>query len=646
MRRHLLALPSNLLGRSAKLCLGAEHAIAYTSTMSSMATKFGIIGLVGFFCSQHFLASSTPRNTPDLAVKKAIPLLQRTAQSWFKGAKCLSCHHQSLTQATVAVARERGFAVDESKSKELNVRIISRLVPGRYEHYEGTGDINGSAGNSYNLFGWGVAGLRGDESSSAEIYYLLSKQSSDGSWPSLSHRPPLEDDPFTLTALALRGLTVYAPPELRTEAIVAIGKAKSWLVKNSPKTNQEMTFKLLGLAWSQAPRTEIDKVRQQILSSQQPDGGWSQLASMKSDAYATGQVLVALQSAGRLSPKLKAVQLGVKFLVDSQLADGSWLVKTRRRFPGLPYFETGFPHREHQFISFAGTAWSTMALAMRRNTKERNSILDLTRISLQKVNLPLGKTPKDDRLLRAALLGTVDEVKQAITAGADINAIGIEGSTALMYAARDAKKVGYLIEHGAKVNAVSNSKTTALHVASGFVGGTESVRLLVKAGANIEALNDQGETPLALAVVSTDTAKAKFLLDNGANPNTERLIAGISALSAKNASTLKLLIDRGLKIESRVSPEGHSLLAFCVMDGSEDIVNLLLENGANPNDATPNGMTVLMTAAMCDPGHSRIVESLMRHGAKVDTKTPEGKTALSLAKKYHNDHLAEVIARQ
>ena len=88
------------------------------------------------------------------------------------------------------------------------------------------------------------------------------------------------------------------------------------------------------------------------------------------------------------------------------------------------------------------------------------------------------------------------------------------------------------------------------------------------------------------------------------------------------------------------------MLAFCVMDGSEDIVNLLLENGANPNDATPNGMTVLMTAAMCDPGHSRIVESLMRHGAKVDTKTPEGKTALSLAKKYHNDHLAEVIARQ
>ena len=82
---------------------------------------------------------------------------------------------------------------------------------------------------------------------------------------------------------------------------------------------------------------------------------------MASDAYSTGQALVALREAGILSPRDPRYQRGVRYLVDSQLEDGSWLVRTRA--PSFqPYFDSEFPHGYDQFISAAATNWAVMAL--------------------------------------------------------------------------------------------------------------------------------------------------------------------------------------------------------------------------------------------------------------------------------------------
>jgi N-acyl-D-amino-acid deacylase len=82
---------------------------------------------------------------------------------------------------------------------------------------------------------------------------------------------------------------------------------------------------------------------------------------MKSDAYATGQTLVALRDAGVLTVSSPAYQRGVKFLLDTQASDGSWYVKTRA-LPIQPYFESEFPYGGDQWISAAATNWATMAL--------------------------------------------------------------------------------------------------------------------------------------------------------------------------------------------------------------------------------------------------------------------------------------------
>jgi hypothetical protein len=56
-----------------------------------------------------------------------------------------------------------------------------------------------------------------------------------------------------------------------------------------------------------------------------------------------------------------AYRKGVQFLLTTQLADGSWFVRTRAH-PVQVYFESGFPHGHDQFISAAATNWATLAL--------------------------------------------------------------------------------------------------------------------------------------------------------------------------------------------------------------------------------------------------------------------------------------------
>ncbi len=71
--------------------------------------------------------------------------------------------------------------------------------------------------------------------------------------------------------------------------------------------------------------------------------------------------MVALHDAG-LPVSDAAYQRGIKFLLSTQLADGSWYQKTRS-LPVQPYFDVGFPHGFDQWVSVAGTGWATMALA-------------------------------------------------------------------------------------------------------------------------------------------------------------------------------------------------------------------------------------------------------------------------------------------
>ena len=92
---------------------------------------------------------------------------------------------------------------------------------------------------------------------------------------------------------------------------------------------------------------------------------------MESDAYATGQALFTLQRVG-VPATHPAYRRGVAYLLSTQLADGSWFVKSRSK-PIQKLFDNGDPHGTDQFISTPATCWGTTALllALPRTTSRR-----------------------------------------------------------------------------------------------------------------------------------------------------------------------------------------------------------------------------------------------------------------------------------
>jgi N-acyl-D-amino-acid deacylase len=123
-----------------------------------------------------------------------------------------------------------------------------------------------------------------------------------------------------------------------------------------------MAWRLRGLVWGGKSKEAVLKARNDLVAIQRADGGWSDLPSMESGAYTTGLAMIALQSSG-LAVSDAAYQRGVRYLLNTQLQDGSWHVRTRAA--GFqPYFDNGFPHGVDQWISAAGTSLATMALTL------------------------------------------------------------------------------------------------------------------------------------------------------------------------------------------------------------------------------------------------------------------------------------------
>ena len=190
----------------------------------------------------------------------------------------------------------------------------------------------------------------------------MKNQQEEGHWKVSANRPPLEESNATCTALAVYYMRKFAGETQREEVESQAARAKSWLLSASPVSQEDINSRFGGLALLGAKKDEIEAARRAVLEAQRDDGGWGQLAEMKSDAYATGQTLFTLQRAG-LSTSHPAYERGVRFLLKTQSEDGSWRVESRSK-PVQLYFDNGDPHGKHQFISIPATCWATVTLAL------------------------------------------------------------------------------------------------------------------------------------------------------------------------------------------------------------------------------------------------------------------------------------------
>jgi N-acyl-D-amino-acid deacylase len=292
------------------------------------------------------------------AIERSVPLLERSQAGYIENRSCFSCHHQSLPAMALAVVRERGFVQDRRNALIQSAHTKRHFAEKAKSVRNGAGVPGGPYTAGYALVGMHASGWPADQTTADLVQYLLKTQRLDGHWPIGTNRPPLEYSDFTSTALAVRALGLYGDSESRQRVI----RARQWLEGAKVKTHEDKVFHLLGLKWTDADSILIKRAADLLREEQRDDGGWGQLAGMSSDAYATGQALVALCEAGELDADSSIHRRGVQFLLRTQLQDGSWLVKSRSK-PFQTYFESGFPHKEHQWISICATSWAVMALA-------------------------------------------------------------------------------------------------------------------------------------------------------------------------------------------------------------------------------------------------------------------------------------------
>ena len=580
------------------------------------------------------------------ASAKAIKLIQQSQSIWARKETCNSCHHQLLPQIPIKLARERGVPVDEKVARDTTANVFAYLkdldaVVQGYDHIEVLFD-------SWELVAAHAAGVKPSLSTSAAAQLIASRQLSDGSWPTIDERPPQSYSPFTATAVCAQAIRNYMPDQFKREKESRLRRALGWLLRARPRTTEERTLQLLGLRWTGGDERVVKNAARQLLSEQREDGGWSQLTSLASDAYATGEVLAALHDAAGVPTSDPAYQRGVRFLLKAQEPDGSWHVSSRLHPPAPvspPYFETGFPYQHDQFISAMATSWAAAALLHALPIKAGEE---------PRPPAPLDIAPAEQPdWVQAALNGTVADLRKLLDAGMKADSKTAGGTTALMFAARDIEKVKLLTERGADVNARAAAGVTALMVAARYRGNVETVRLLLKKGAKpnadkgAEVRNDA--TALFFAVMAGDVQTARALVEAGARLGDRMKILGRFAQSPLLYATflepalVEYLIGKGAN-PNEVDDDKISVLSWASIANNAGMVQSLLAKGAQVNHVDNFGMTPLLYAASIDFGDTSVLETLIGAGADVSAKNKEGLTALDLAKSYRHQAMANLLA--
>lgn len=297
------------------------------------------------------------------------------------------------------------------------------------------------------------------------------------------------------------------------------------------------------------------------------------------------------------------------------------------------------------------------------------------------INAPLTYRARTMTLLHIAVdTGEILKVRLLLAQGPDIEAQDQDGDTALVYAIRSRRQdiVELLLRYGAKTSITAWISSFSIHVPllhfACKSGCLETVQTLLKCGDTVGLNHHEIErkyTPLHLAVYNSDEKILQTLLEEGADPKAHDHISATPlhfAAGKKGKATLASLL---LRYNADIDAEnihGRTPLIYAVSAANEDVMDLLLENGAQIMPPTkdfrdtaihmackgPNKMLLLrlMTGneylhVRGDIGHYPIrtaarwaskwaVEYLLDIGANFESVDRDGATLLHLAAKNRN----------
>jgi pectate lyase len=208
--------------------------------------------------------------------------------------------------------------------------------------------------------------------------------------------------------------------------------------------------------------------------------------------------------------------------------------------------------------------------------------------------------------------GYAEITQMLIGAGADVNAKNAEGRTPLDIALRqNNKEIVELLTNVVDI--------PSIHVAA-QVGDLDKVKAFLEKGTDVNAKDDDGMTPLLLAISKKQADVAKFLVENGADVNAgdkSGFVPLVYALWNTDPNVVKILLDNGADVNAEDTAMGFSVLHWAIAMDSKETTELVLTAGADVNTKSNTGETPLDVAAY---GVSSIIgELLIANGAEISS---------------------------
>jgi hypothetical protein len=313
------------------------------------------------------------------AITRATTWLEKDMVAWRETNDCAACHHGPMYVWSSQVVRRQGYRVNERQLRDYARWMIeddaARVFP--KPSVENLANSSSAADRM-------TAAMMGHRNLSQPTLYLghalnslplgdplatagwkkllqhwAEAQGEDGSFTGRQGWPPIFNSPqiltlFAATALNDRHNMQPSDGELAKSLAQIHKRANRYLEGRQPDgTHQGIVLRLLQPEQTPGDR---DPLRKELLDLQRADGGWSQTADRASDALATGQSLYVLSRTGLLQSDPHVID-GIKFLAQSQAADGTWPIVSRAN----PV--TGRPADDLNPITYAAAAWATIGMA-------------------------------------------------------------------------------------------------------------------------------------------------------------------------------------------------------------------------------------------------------------------------------------------
>ncbi|KAK8741700.1 hypothetical protein OTU49_002350 [Cherax quadricarinatus] len=307
--------------------------------------------------------------------------------------------------------------------------------------------------------------------------------------------------------------------------------------------------------------------------------------------------------------------------------------------------------------------------------------LDILKLLLQPITddplegrQALRMTDKDGRTMLhlSAHVGLKEATEILVSAGADVNVTDQSGNTpihaAILARQRGEKVCSTLVElllgAGGDLNSNQEGEAGPLIHTAASVGCLHCLSVLLRLGANIEAKDSKGRTPLHAAIESEQLEAVNYLLSEGADLEAadtfrqhraihhavqvdsaelvQRLIeAGVDKVRDRDGLTLfqfALLkrkykaLDALVKLQVTEVNDGQNTIHYCACVGSQPAMEILLDNDFNINESDSEGRTALHHAIYS--GHEPLVLFLINSGCSIRKADKTGATPLHYAVRW------------